>query len=194
MHRISAGLATCLVAAVTVGCGTAQAGQPGSQGHTNAPATAGSPGQQPGSRLASGCQGGVPAGPGGPDPRHHAGRQRENLLRTGRRQTESRPAQYRYQLVAAAAGQQQRAGPDSRRCEFPGQGTHCRLVRRRPAWAGVRDIGQAAVPRHDLSRERRSSAGGPGTCGLSAPVLRAGTPLQRLDHSGALSDWFHVAR
>ena len=63
MHRISAGLATCLVAAVTVGCGTAQAGQPGSQGHTNAPATAGSPGQQPGSRLASGCQGGVPAGP-----------------------------------------------------------------------------------------------------------------------------------
>ena len=62
MHRISAGLATCLVAAVTVGCGTAQAGQPGSQGHTNAPATAGSPGQQPGSRLASGCQGAGPDG------------------------------------------------------------------------------------------------------------------------------------
>jgi hypothetical protein len=62
MHRISAGLATCLVAAVTVGCGTVQAGQSGSPGHTNAPATAGSPGQQPGVRAASGCQGAAPAG------------------------------------------------------------------------------------------------------------------------------------
>jgi hypothetical protein len=61
MHRISAGLATCLVAAVAVGCGTAQAGQPGSPGHTNAPATTASPGQ-PGHPVASGCQGAAPAG------------------------------------------------------------------------------------------------------------------------------------
>jgi len=44
VHRISAGLATCLVAAVTVGCGTVHTGQPGSPGHATAagtPATAG---------------------------------------------------------------------------------------------------------------------------------------------------------
>src|SRR5487761_1148076 len=62
MHRISAGLATCLIAAATVGCGTAHAGQPGSPGHTGAPATAGNPGQQPGVRSASGCQGAALAG------------------------------------------------------------------------------------------------------------------------------------
>jgi hypothetical protein len=62
MHRISAGLATCLVAAVTVGCGTAQAGQPRSPGHANTPATPGNPGQQPGARAASSCQGAGPAG------------------------------------------------------------------------------------------------------------------------------------
>jgi hypothetical protein len=61
MHRISGGLAACLVAAVTVGCGTAQAGQPGSPGHKTAPATAGNPSQQPSARAASGCSAGSAA-------------------------------------------------------------------------------------------------------------------------------------
>ncbi len=54
MHRISAGLAMCLVTAVTVGCGTVHTGQPGAPGHATAagapPAASASP------RVASACQ------------------------------------------------------------------------------------------------------------------------------------------
>lgn len=53
MHGISAGLATCLVAAVTVGCGTVTASPSGSATHTVAPATAGNSG---------GCLSQAPAG------------------------------------------------------------------------------------------------------------------------------------
>jgi hypothetical protein len=65
---MSAGLATCLVAAVTVGCGTVQAAQPGSAAHTTAPA-AGTASSQPAvptagpasARTPSGCRGAGPA-------------------------------------------------------------------------------------------------------------------------------------
>ncbi len=54
MHRMSAGLAMCLVTAVTVGCGTVHTGQPGAPGHATAagapPAASASP------RVASACQ------------------------------------------------------------------------------------------------------------------------------------------
>jgi hypothetical protein len=77
MHRISAGLAACLVATVTVGCGTVPASPSGSAAHTAASATAGNPGQKSGvptaspaspaspasARAPSGCQGPTPAGP-----------------------------------------------------------------------------------------------------------------------------------
>ncbi len=54
MHRISAGLAICLVTAVTVGCGTVHTGQPGAPGHATA---AGTPPAAPASpRVASACQ------------------------------------------------------------------------------------------------------------------------------------------
>ena len=54
MHRISAGVATCLTAAVTVGCGTVQATSPGHQGQrTGTPAATAA-----GPRVPAGCQGG----------------------------------------------------------------------------------------------------------------------------------------
>ena len=65
------------------------------------------------------------------------------------RQAEREPAQRRRQFMAAAAGQQRRAGSGSWRREFPGQGTHRRLVRRRPARSGTRDVGPAAVRGQD---------------------------------------------
>jgi hypothetical protein len=64
MHRISAGVAACLAAAVVAGCGTATASNPGSAG-TSAPATTGSTGQGPGATTGAGkpssCQGSAPA-------------------------------------------------------------------------------------------------------------------------------------
>lgn len=54
MHRISAGLAICLVAAVTVGCGTVHTGQPGSPGHATAAGTPATASASP--RVASACQ------------------------------------------------------------------------------------------------------------------------------------------
>jgi hypothetical protein len=68
MHRISAGLATCLVAAVTVGCGTVQAAQPGSATHTAAPATAGTTSGQPGAPTAGGASARTPSGCRGAGP------------------------------------------------------------------------------------------------------------------------------
>jgi hypothetical protein len=65
MHRISAGVATCLAAAVVAGCGTATASRPASAG-TSAPATTASAGQGSGSATAgagmpSSCKGRTPA-------------------------------------------------------------------------------------------------------------------------------------
>lgn len=57
MHRISAGLAACLVAAVTVGCGTVQATPAGHPGQRS-----GAPAVTPaGARAPSGCQGKAPS-------------------------------------------------------------------------------------------------------------------------------------
>jgi hypothetical protein len=69
MLRISAGLATCLAAVVTVGCGTVPAPHPGSGAHTVVPAKATNPGTQPdvstaraaGAGPSSGCQSPAPA-------------------------------------------------------------------------------------------------------------------------------------
>jgi hypothetical protein len=58
MHRISAGLATCLVAAVIVGCGTVHAEQPGSPGPTKAPGTPAAASAR--ARAAPGCQSAAP--------------------------------------------------------------------------------------------------------------------------------------
>src|SRR5260370_42025923 len=51
---MSAGLVTCLVTAVTVGCGTVHAGQPGSPGHATAAGTPAAASASP--RVASACQ------------------------------------------------------------------------------------------------------------------------------------------
>jgi hypothetical protein len=69
MHRMSAWLATCLVAGVTVGCGTVQAVQPGTAAHTAGPATARTTSRPPAvltagpasARTPSGCHGAGPA-------------------------------------------------------------------------------------------------------------------------------------
>ena len=71
MLRISAGLATCLVAVVAVGCGTAPAPHPDSGTHTAVPAKARNQDTQPGvsttgpasARSSSDCQSSAPAGP-----------------------------------------------------------------------------------------------------------------------------------
>lgn len=56
MHRITIRIAACFVAAVTAGCGTVTASQPGTGGHTVAPGTTGRVSQTPGTGhgLASG--------------------------------------------------------------------------------------------------------------------------------------------
>ena len=57
MCRISAGLATCLAAAVTVSCGTVHAGTPGHQGgHSGSPVAAASGAERP-----AGCHSGATA-------------------------------------------------------------------------------------------------------------------------------------
>lgn len=56
MNRMSIGLATFLVAAVTAGCGTVTAPQPTPGGHTTAA------GQTPATATPAGCQGAVPSG------------------------------------------------------------------------------------------------------------------------------------
>ncbi len=79
MHGISAGLATFLAAAVTVGCGTVTASSSSSAAHTAASTRAENSGQKPGvatsspasanaaspgsARAPSACQGAAPAGP-----------------------------------------------------------------------------------------------------------------------------------
>jgi hypothetical protein len=71
MFRISAGLATCLVAVVAVGCGTVPASHSDSGAHTAVPAKAINHGIQPGvstagpasARSSSGCQSSASAGP-----------------------------------------------------------------------------------------------------------------------------------
>jgi hypothetical protein len=70
MPRISAGLAICLAAVVTGGCGTVSASHSGSTVHAAAPAKAANHGTQPGASTAraagagssSGCQSPAPAG------------------------------------------------------------------------------------------------------------------------------------
>jgi hypothetical protein len=70
MLRISAGLVTCLAAAVTVGCGTVPAPYSGSGVHTAVPAKTADHGTQPGASTAgpasagssSGCQSPAPTG------------------------------------------------------------------------------------------------------------------------------------
>ena len=76
MRAFSVGLATCLVAAVAVGCGTVPASHSGSAAHTAAAARAENPGKTPGvptaeptstgparAEVPSGCQSPAPAGP-----------------------------------------------------------------------------------------------------------------------------------
>jgi hypothetical protein len=71
MLRISAGLAICLAAAVTAGCGTDPAPHSGSGTHTAVPAKAANHGVQPAvstsgpasAGSSSGCQSPAPAGP-----------------------------------------------------------------------------------------------------------------------------------
>src|SRR5271165_3601828 len=71
MLRISAGLAICVAAAVTVGCGTVPAPHSGSATHTAVPAKAINYGIRPGASTAgpasagssSGCQSPASAGP-----------------------------------------------------------------------------------------------------------------------------------
>ena len=77
MLRISAGLAICLAAAVTVGCGTVPAPRSGSGTHTAVPARTANRGTQPGASAAgpasagssSGCKGAAPAGTREPTPK-----------------------------------------------------------------------------------------------------------------------------
>ena len=71
MHRISARLATWLVAFATVGCGTVSASQPAAATHTTEPATTQNAGQTHGPTASpastttpAGCQSPAPAGPG----------------------------------------------------------------------------------------------------------------------------------
>jgi hypothetical protein len=59
MHRISAGLATCLVAAVTVGCGTVTASVSGHPGQRSG-APAATPATPARARVPSGCQAKAP--------------------------------------------------------------------------------------------------------------------------------------
>jgi hypothetical protein len=74
MPRISAGLAICLAAAVTVGCGTVPAPRSGSGTHTAVPAATANHGTRPGASTtgpasagsATGCQSPTPAGTGEP--------------------------------------------------------------------------------------------------------------------------------
>src|SRR5260370_38381690 len=66
MHSVSARLAACLVAAVTVGCGTVAASHSESGAHTAAPATAGNPGQNSGVPTASPASTVSPPGTAGP--------------------------------------------------------------------------------------------------------------------------------
>ncbi len=69
MHRLVASLAICLVAAVTVGCGTVTASQPGAAAqstpgptaHSTAPASPASPASPAGAPVPSRCQGSAPA-------------------------------------------------------------------------------------------------------------------------------------
>jgi hypothetical protein len=70
MHRLVASLATCLVAGLTAGCGTATASNPGPAPHSTAsaapatstvPATSTAPAAPAGARTASGCRGSAPA-------------------------------------------------------------------------------------------------------------------------------------
>src|SRR5258708_40198247 len=57
MHRISAGLAACLVAVVTIGCGSVQAAHPGHQGQRS-----GTPAATPAAaRGQAGCRGAAAA-------------------------------------------------------------------------------------------------------------------------------------
>jgi hypothetical protein len=77
MLRISAGLAICLAAAVTVGCGTVPAPRSGSGTHTAVPAKTANLGTQPGASAAgpasagssSGCKSAAPAGTREPTPK-----------------------------------------------------------------------------------------------------------------------------
>jgi hypothetical protein len=71
MLRISARLATWLLAFATAGCGTVTASQPAAATHTAVPATAPNAGQTPvpaaspaSTATASGCQSPAPGGPG----------------------------------------------------------------------------------------------------------------------------------
>jgi hypothetical protein len=71
MHRISARLATWLVAFATAGCGTVTASQPAAATHTAVSATTQNAGQTPvptaspaSTATPSGCQSPAPAGPG----------------------------------------------------------------------------------------------------------------------------------
>lgn len=62
--RLTLGLATCMVAAVTVGCGAVPAPHPGSSPHTGQPAPAGTAmpaGNPAAAEVPAGCQGAVPA-------------------------------------------------------------------------------------------------------------------------------------
>jgi hypothetical protein len=64
LHRLSAGLMTCLVAAAAVGCGEVSASHPASAPHTGAAASA-TPSKQPGTASASPGTGAPSACPGG---------------------------------------------------------------------------------------------------------------------------------
>lgn len=64
MHRLVASLATCLVAGLTAGCGTATASNPGPAPHSTAsaaPATSTASAAPAGARTASGCRGSAPS-------------------------------------------------------------------------------------------------------------------------------------
>jgi hypothetical protein len=63
MNRLSIGLATCFVAAVTAGCGTVTASQPVAGGHTTGPGTTGRVSQTPGT-ASRGPANGRPASTG----------------------------------------------------------------------------------------------------------------------------------
>src|SRR5450755_997253 len=72
MHGISAGVAACMVVAVTVGCGSARASHPGSAADAAAPAKMANPGKtgvatagRVGAGARSGCRGAAAAGPVG---------------------------------------------------------------------------------------------------------------------------------
>src|SRR5258705_506994 len=60
--------------------------------------------------------------------RHHAGRQREDVLRQGRRHGGRAPAQQRFRPLARAASQRRRAETRSQRGGVAGQGRYRSLV------------------------------------------------------------------